>query len=221
MRSEVIQKLVGRPVRDVYGRYVGYVVGFSVDTTGELTSVGVDHGSGEFIEYPNTRIISDKDSLVVIPSWKIETDGLAKETETVRRRAKAADDLAAEGEIPKHLYDEMFNLYGGQLKTLQESYKALAEKIKNRLGEIENQSDVVDRFLANVKVQFRSGEIDESTFKVVSDYCSTMKGRNIKETEDLSRVLRLITEPLTQPASPETAETEPVPVQTVQGTTAN
>ncbi len=218
MRSEVIQKLVGRPVRDVYNRYVGYVVGFSVDTTGELTSVGVDHGRGEFIEYPNTRIMSDKDGLVVIPTWKSETDGLAKETEMVRRRAKALDDLAAEGEIPKHLYEEMFNQYGGQLKGLQESYKTLEEKINNRLGEIENQTEVVERFLANVKVQFRSGELDESTFKVVSDYCSTMKGRNLKETEDLSRVLRLITEPLTQPSTEPAIAPEQVPAQTVSET---
>ena len=221
MRTEVIQKLVGRPVKDIYGRYVGYVVGFSVDTTGELRSVGVDQGSGEFAEYPNNRIISDKDGLIAVPSWKVETEGLGKETEMVRRRAQALEDLAKEGEIPTHLYEEMYKQYSEQLTKLQESYNNLGQRLRRRKEELDHQGELLDRFLANVKVQFRSGEIDEGTFKVASDYCVSMKERDVREREDLAKVLRIITEPLTSATtSAVSTEAEQLTVETVAEVTA-
>ncbi len=67
MRAEALEKLVNRPVKDTYGRYVGFVVGFSVDTAGDLKSVGVDQGDGEFTEYSSDRVVSTADGFVVIP----------------------------------------------------------------------------------------------------------------------------------------------------------
>ncbi len=222
MRSEAVQKIVGRPVKDIYGRYVGYVVGFSVDTTGELRSVGADQGSGEFVEYPSNRIVSDKDGLIVIPSWKVDTDSLAKETEMVRRRAQALEDLKKEGEIPSHVYDEMYKQYSGQLRSLQESYNNLGQRLRRRVEELDHQGEVLERFLANVKVQFRSGETDEATFKVASDYCLSMKSRDAKEKEDIARVLSLITAPLTPEATTAiTPETETVAIETVATSSTN
>lgn len=215
MRTEAIQKLVGRPVKDIYGRYVGYVVGFSVDTTSELRSVGVDQGSGEFAEYPNNRIISDKDGLIVVPGWKVETEGLGKEAELVRRRTRALEDLAKEGEIPPHLHEEMYKQYSEQLTSLQQSYDNLAQKLRRRIEELDHQGEVVDRFLANVKVQFRSGEIDEGTFKVASDYCVSMKARDVREREDLAKVLGMITEPLPSTTSAVSPAEEHVTVEIV------
>ncbi len=91
MRTEAIQKLVGRPVKDSFGRYAGYVVGFSVDTSGELQFVGIDQGNGDFAEYPGRRILVDRDGLVVIPAWKVEAEEFRKEFDIVTRRLRALD----------------------------------------------------------------------------------------------------------------------------------
>ncbi len=196
MRSEALEKLVDRPVKDSYGRYVGFVVGFSVDTSGELKSVGVDQGNGEFTEYPCERIVSTAEGFVLIPAWKVECDGLGKEIDGVRRRAKALQDLAREGEIPRTLFDEMMGKYSDEASKIQGSYKSLAEGMVVRIGELEGQRESLDRFLVDIKVQFRAGEIDEAAFKVASESCKSMLKRNSQETEDLSKMLKAATEPL-------------------------
>src|SRR5215471_5129795 len=122
MRAEALEKLVDRPVKDTYGRYVGFVVGFSVDTSGDLKSVGVDQGNGEFTEYPSSRIVSTAEGFVLIPAWKVECDSLGKEIDGVRRRAKALQDLAREGEIPRSLFDEMMTKYSDEATKIQGSY---------------------------------------------------------------------------------------------------
>lgn len=196
MRSEALEKLVDKPVKDTYGRYVGFVVGFSVDTSGELKSVGVDQGNGDFTEYPRERVVSTAEGFVVIPAWRIECDALGKEIDGVKRRAKALQDLAREGEIPRTLYDEMMGKYTDEASKIQGSYKSLAEEMVVRIGELEGQKEILERFLVNIKVQFRAGEIDEAAYKVAADSCQAMQKRNTQEMEDLSRMLKATTEPL-------------------------
>ncbi|MDE1854161.1 MAG: CdvA-like protein [Thaumarchaeota archaeon] len=198
MRSEALEKLVDRPVKDTYGRYVGFVVGFSVDTSGELKSVGVDQGNGEFTEYPSHRVVSTADGFVVVPAWRVECDSLGKEIDGVRRRAKALQDLAREGEIPRTLFDEMMGKYSDEASKIQGSYKSLAEGMVVRIGELEGQRESLDRFLVEVKVQFRAGEIDEAAYKVAAESCQAMLKKNSQEMEDLGKMLKAATEPLAQ-----------------------
>jgi hypothetical protein len=216
MRAEALEKLVNRPVKDTYGRYVGFVVGFSVDTSGELKSVGVDQGNGEFTEYPSERIISAADGFVLIPGWKVECDNLGKDIDGVRRRAKALQELSREGEIPRSLYDEMLSKYTGEATKIQDSYKSLAESMIVRVGELEGQRESLDRFLVNIKVQFRAGEIDEAAYKVASECCQSMQRRNSQETEELTKMLKFATEPLGQSSqAPQQQQSHPQPQQQV------
>jgi hypothetical protein len=214
MRAEALEKLVNKPVKDTYGRYVGFVVGFSVDTSGELKSVGVDQGNGEFTEYPNERIVSTADGFVVIPSWRVECDSLGKEIDGVKRRAKALQDLAREGEVPRTLFEEMIGKYQEEAAKIQASYKSLAESMAVRIGELEGQKESLDRFLVEVKVQFRAGEIDEGAYKVAADSCQAMQTRNSQEMAELGKMLKAATEPL--PSTTTAQQSQPQQVAPVQ-----
>jgi prefoldin subunit 5 len=198
MRSEALEKLVDKPVKDTYGRYVGFVVGFSVDPSGELKSVGVDQGNGEFTEYPSARIVSAAEGFVLIPAWRVECDALGKELDAVKRRVKALQDLAREGEIPRALYEEMAGRYSAEASKFQESYKSLTEGMVVRIGELEGQRETLDRFLVDIKVQYRAGEVDEAAFRVAAESCQSMQKRNSQEMEDLSKALKAMTEPVAQ-----------------------
>ncbi len=205
MRTEAVQKLVGRPVKDTFGRYAGYVMGFSVDTSGELQFVGIDQGNGDFAEFPGRRILVDRDGLVVIPAWKVEAENIRREADVVRKRVHALDALVKDGEITHNVYQQMVDEYNQQLKSFQDSHSALLQNLVTRLEDIEGRSGALDKFLANVKVQFRAGEIDEGTFKVASEYSTSMRAKNEKEIEEIQSLLRS----LAQPASQSTAQTAP------------
>ena len=210
MRAEALEKLVDRPVKDTYGRYVGFVVGFSVDTSGDLKSVGVDQGNGEFTEYPSDRVVSTAEGFVLIPAWRVECDGLGKDIDGVKRRAKALQELAREGEVPRTMFDEMMSRYSDEAAKIQGQYKSLAEGMVVRIGELEGQRESLDRFLVNVKVQYRAGEIDESAYKVAVDCCQAMQKRNSQETEDHGKMLKAVTEPLNQQGQQKQVAAPPV-----------
>ena len=213
MRAEALEKLVNRPVKDTYGRYVGFVVGFSVDTSGDLKSVGVDQGNGEFTEYPSERVVSTAEGFVVIPGWKVDCDNLGKEIEGVRRRAKALQDLAREGEIPRTLFDEMITKYTDEAAKIQQSYRTLAEGMVVRIGELEGQKESLDRFMVDVKVQYRAGEIDEAAYKVASECCQSMAKKNAQERDEIAKMLKFATEPLGSAPQPQAPQPQPQQAQ--------
>lgn len=196
MRAEAMEKLVSKPVKDVYGRYVGFVVGFSVDTSGDLTSIGVDQGNGIFNEYSSARLVSAPEGFVVIPSWKVDCDSLGREIDGVRRRAKALQELAHDGEVPNALFEEMMGKYSEEAEKIRDGYKTLGEEMLVRTQELDLQKESLDRFLVNVKVQFRAGEIDETAYKVASECCQAMQEKNSQERQELGRMLKMVSAPL-------------------------
>ena len=115
------------------------------------------------------------------------------------------------------MYDEMMAKYSDDASKIQGHYKSLAEGMVVRIGELEGQKESLDRFLVNVKVQFRAGEIDEAAYRVAVECCQSMQKRNSQETEDLGKMLKTATEPLQQQQQKQVARP---PVQQAQQATA-
>lgn len=103
IQSEAVRKFVGKPSKDIYGRYVGYVIGVSFDSMGNLNSVGIDRGHYGFEEYSRSNILLDNEALVIIPKWKIETENFNKENSVTQKRFQALDDLLKDNAIPTYL----------------------------------------------------------------------------------------------------------------------
>ena len=194
MQADEIKNKVGKPIKDIYGRYMGFIAGYSVDGSGKLIAVGIDEGQGQFSEYLGTRLVLAEEGPAMLPAWKVDTEGLGQNGATIRKRLEALKGLAKEGEVPPHIYEEMTNEYSTQLKSLDDSYAQLSQTVAKRVRELDADIESIDRFLVNIKVQHRSGEVDEQTFKSVSDNCGGMKARNLQEKEELVRLVKSISE---------------------------
>jgi hypothetical protein len=193
--SNLLNDIIGRPVKDIYGRYVGCAIGTSVDVSGQVRSIGVDEGSGVFAEYPNSNVIIDESSLVVIPEWKINAEKLAKEFSTMKKRIEALEAMVAEGAIPKHVYDELSKQYAGSGGEYQDLYTGTTKQMNDRIAELDKHRIVLEKFLGSIKVQHRTGEIDETTYQSAKDRVETLLQADKSEREDIMNTLRHFTLP--------------------------
>ena len=84
MHAQALDKFVKKPVKDTYGRDLGHVIGFSLDSAGNMKGLGVDHGTGSFQEYSHERIIIDgkSETIILLPEWREDVDKLKKNTLT-------------------------------------------------------------------------------------------------------------------------------------------
>jgi hypothetical protein len=186
--SEAVEFL-GKPAKDLYGRHVGIVVGFSLKINGDVESVGMDQGNGSFSDIKSNRLLDHEEGLVVIPLWKADVTRITAEIAVLRKRITALDDIkndhADESVSPGH-YEQLRGQYEARVAKIQESSEKLIQEINSRTEELNQQDETVAKFLVNVNIQFRSGEIAEESFHAISDNCGAMKARNGKEREDLN-----------------------------------
>ncbi|MDW8045498.1 MAG: CdvA-like protein [Nitrososphaerota archaeon] len=210
MSLELVKNLMGKPVKDIYGRYVGYVVGMYIDALGQLKAIGIDEGKGSFNEYSSDRILIDNDSLVIIPNWRIDVNRLKKEKQQTELRTKALEELYNSGEIPRYVYEDLHKQFDGELKQLQSSYESLMDSLRKRIVELDRQRESLEKFLGRIKVQNRTGEIDERTYKIMSDYILSLLEKNYLERRDIENILNSFSPPL------ESEEVKPLIEQELQ-----
>ena len=127
MHAQALEKLVKKPVKDTYGRNLGQVIGFSLDSSGNMKALGVDHGNGQFFEYAHERIIIDgsSETIILLPEWQEDVDKLKKNTQIAKKRTRVLEKLRAQGEIPEHAFDDLKSSYEGEINNLKASCLSL------------------------------------------------------------------------------------------------
>jgi hypothetical protein len=196
MQSSEAVGLLGKSAEDLYGRQVGVVVGFSLKTNGDVESVGLDQGSGSFTEVKAGRLFLHEQALVVVPAWKADVVRITGETGVLRKRVSALRELERDskesGEAASGQYEQLRAQYEARIAKIEESSDKLLQEIKSRTNQIDQEDETVAKFLVNVNIQFRSGEISDASFGVVGDHCAAIKARNGKERDDLAAALSLL-----------------------------
>jgi hypothetical protein len=196
MQSSEAVGLLGKSAEDLYGRQVGVVVGFSLKTNGDVESVGLDQGSGSFTEVKAGRLFLHEQALVVVPAWKADVVRITGETGVLRKRVSALRELERDskesGEAASGQYEQLRAQYEARIAKIEESSDKLLQEIKSRTDQIDQEDETVAKFLVNVNIQFRSGEISDASFGVVNDHCAAIKARNGKERDDLTAALSLL-----------------------------
>jgi len=212
IHSEAVRKFVGKPAKDIYGEYIGYVIGVSFDEMGNLNSVGIDRGHDSFEEYPSSQILIDNETLVLIPTWKVETENFKKENSLTQKRFQALDDLVKDKEIPNYVYDELCKQYKDSMSRLDGTHQKLSEKLTNKVQNLETYIKTLERFLGNLKVQHKTGEISDETYSTVCEYLKSGIEKSLKEQKDVQTAL----DSLDTPKKPETSITPTEPTPSVQ-----
>ncbi len=181
----VFRTFMGKRVRDTYGRYIGFVVGISTDPFGELKGIALDSGQSGFTEIPSACIERDGELLKMTPTWRVEAEKYSRERKLVLSRTQAVEELLKEGEITDDEYSETLKIYEGYDSRLQEVSKRLEMKLKRRDQELEREAKDLKRMSTNIKIQFKSGEVDTESFRASLQYATIMKDRVQKEKNDL------------------------------------
>ncbi len=183
------QKYVGKGVKDIYGTYVGSVLGVTTDTSGQLVSVGIDAGSDGFLELPKENIMVEEEYLVRIPKWKIDIDTFTKDTKVVQKRLHALEELEREAEISPEEYDSIAKVYKEKDANLKDAYSGITNALNEKAQQLDNHSKALRRFLTTLKVQYKSGEISSEYY---TTSLNSLNGMNDRLQAEKAEILNLL-----------------------------
>ena len=160
-------EIIGKNVKDMYGTFMGKVVGTITDIDGSIQSVGIDCGSQGLQQIQYEQLVVQNDVVIFIPKWRLDSQRLIREKQLTLRRLKALIDIVSENDDMKADAEIIHEKYKSKLVSLDETEGEIKAKLEARLTELDEQMKSAKMLLFDAKVQFKSNEISDATFDTV------------------------------------------------------
>lgn len=163
-------EIIGKQVKDMYGTYMGKVIGTITDIDGSIQTVGVDCGLDGLKQVPFEQLVVQGDVVIFIPKWRLDAQRFLREKGLTIRRLKALIDIVSENDEMREDAEIIHEKYKSKLLSLEQAEKEIGIKLAGRLEELSSQLKLVKTLLFDAKVQFKSNEISESKFELVKTH---------------------------------------------------
>lgn len=193
--SEVeLRNFVGKELKDIYGRNLGRVIGLLINEDGELEAVRIEMADRSLAKYPSELLSFDMSGVVLIPSWRIEVDHVTRDIAIARKRIQALDDLLKTGDVSQNIYEELSEAQKDSMNQMKERYELLLRKLTKKCEELRRQIDEMAKFLVDVKLEYKSSQIEEKEYKVAYNAIQMSLNAAIAEKKDLEGALARLTQ---------------------------
>ena len=221
-------EIIGKNVKDMYGTFMGKVVGTITEIDGSIQSVGIDCGSQGLQQIQFEQLVAQGENVIFIPKWRLDSQRLIREKQLTLRRLKALMDIVSENDDMKADAEIIHEKYKFKLASLDEMESEIKSKLEGRLIELDTQMKSAKMLSFDAKVQFKSNEISEAIFETVKSCTTEVIEHVTHEQSEISNVqsriadLELEVQEITTPAEANIQESAvsyletPEPQQVVQ-----
>jgi len=182
--------LLGRNVTDSYGRNIGRVIGLEKNHFGELEAVQVEALAGQIVSAKTRQLSVTPKSVSLTPEWKLDSNDLIQELSVLRKRVSALEELRSSGEIGGEVYNELLSAQKTGYTEKLHSGRQLLESMSQRHASITAQISSLTKYLANAKLDHKSGILDESSFKIAEQSLQPTLAPIIMEKTDLANSMK-------------------------------
>ena len=160
-------EFIGKQVKDMYGTFIGKVIGTITDIDGSVQTVGVDCGSEGLKQIPFEQLVVQGQFVIFIPRWRLDAQRLLREKGLTLRRMRALIYIVSENDDMKEDAELIHEKYKMKLLTLDETEKQIKEKLEQRLGDLDNQLKSIRMLRFDAKLQHKSNEISDTKYESV------------------------------------------------------
>ena len=205
-------EIIGKNVKDMYGTFMGKVVGTITDIDGSIQSVGIDCGSQGLQQIQYEQLVVQGEVVIFIPKWRLDSQRLIREKQLTLRRLKALIDIVSENDDMKADAEIIHEKYKSKLVSLDETECEIKAILEARLTELDEQTKSAKMLSFDAKVQYKSNEISDATFDTVKSCTTEVIEHVTHETAEIANVksriadLELEVQEITAPPTPDIQE---------------
>ena len=181
-------EIIGKNVKDMYGTFMGKVVGTITDIDGSVQSVGIDCGSQGLQQIQYEQLVVQGEVVIFIPKWRLDSQRLIREKQLTLRRLKALIDIVSENDDMKADAEIIHEKYKSKLASLDETESEIKAILEVRLTELDVQMKSAKMLSFDAKVQYKSNEISDATFETVKSCTTEVIEHVTHETAEIANV---------------------------------
>ena len=187
-------EIIGKNVKDMYGTFMGKVIGTLTEIDGSIQSVGIDCGSQGLQQIQFEQLVVQGETVIFIPKWRLDSQRLIREKQLTLRRLKALMDIVSENDDMKADAEIIHEKYQYKLASLDKMESEIKSKLEGRLIELDIQMKSAKMLSFDAKVQFKSNEISDATFETVKLCTTEVIDHVLHEKSEISNVKSRITD---------------------------
>ena len=203
LMSDIKLEFVGKQVKDMYGAYVGKVIGLVTDIDGSIESIGVDCGSIGLKQLSYEQLLVQGDYVIFIPKWRMDAQKLLRQKNLTLKRVKALENLVADNDLMKDDAEVLHLIYEKRLVDLEGNEQDVINTLNSRLQELDLQSTTIKTIIFDAKLQYRSNDIVDETYQQISTNSTELLDRIKLEKDEINSFLSRITQPHSEVVSNE------------------
>ncbi len=204
--------LVGKPVRDEYGRQIGRVVSFMVSLNGSVNEVLLERGDGEFFRYPSSQFITDGDDVTRLSPTKQRANTLCDEMPLICLKEQALSGLLEMKKVSSEMFNTLHKNFENALNQLKADAQTTLENLDKQV--VRCRQHVIELHLAmmHLEVEHEIGEIDEKSYQTAVEMLQESLRRAEAEIGDLEAIRNKLSSMVLEKAGQtETGEKPPPP----------
>ncbi len=192
--SELKLEFVGKKVKDMYGTYIGKVIGIITDIEGSVESVSVDCGSGGIKNLPYEQLLVQGDYVIFIPRWRLDAQKLLREKSLALKRIKALQEIVSENDSMKDDAELVYLKYEKRLDKLGENTKEIIDRLHQRISELDIESRRIKSVLFDAKLQYKSNEITEDVYQQINLHTNELIDHINLENSEIKNIINKLTQ---------------------------
>lgn len=192
--SELKLEFVSKKVKDMYGTFIGKVVGIITDLEGSIESVSVDCGSSGIKNLPYEQLLVQGDYVIFIPRWRLDAQKLLREKSLTLKRIRALQEIVADNDNMKDDAELVYLKYEKRLDDLGENTKEIIERLHQRISEIDMESKRIKAVLFDAKLQYKSNEITEDIYQQITMHTNELIDHVNLEKAEINNIINKLTQ---------------------------
>jgi hypothetical protein len=192
--SELKLEFVSKKVKDMYGTFIGKVVGIITDLEGSIESVSVDCGSSGIKNLPYEQLLVQGDYVIFIPRWRLDAQKLLREKSLTLKRIKALQEIVTDNDNMKDDAELVYLKYEKRLDDLGESSKEIVERLNQRISEIDMEYKRIKAVLFDAKLQYKSNEITEDIYQQITMHTNELIDHVNLEKNEINNIINKLTQ---------------------------
>ena len=180
------REVMGKKVRERYGRFTGTVVAYESNPLGEVTSI-VYESSGMLIRTDSNSFHLDGGEIEIAPSSIIEFKSVYEELSNLLIRIEALNKLKSNQLISEESYKKVSGELDSIYKALEEKSASIISKLSDREGKLLRRKEWMYNLFMNLEISRRMDWISDEEYIKAYEYLEKEFFRTTSEIDDVKR----------------------------------
>ncbi|MFQ5711047.1 MAG: hypothetical protein ACE5GD_04610 [Candidatus Geothermarchaeales archaeon] len=176
--------LVGKPVRERYGRFKGTVVAVETTSTGEGKAIVYENG-GFLVRSDVSSFSFDGSAVEIAPPIIFAAEKLQRDLSIFLVQQRAAVNLSKRGMASQGIFGEVQVELDLKYRSLMETADATVKRLGERLKRVEKRRDWIYRLFMDVEVAKGLGLLKEDDYESAHEKLEGELSKVINETVEL------------------------------------